>query len=63
MNIIQKLKKNQFLFAQLVHRDFTQKYKRTVLGIAWSVLSPLLTYQGERAKIYVFVLQEYFLLD
>lgn len=43
MNIIQKLKKNQFLFAQLVHRDFTQKYKRTVLGIAWSVLSPLLT--------------------
>ena len=43
MEIIQKLKKNQFLFAQLVHRDFTQKYKRTVLGIAWSVLSPLLT--------------------
>lgn len=43
MNIIQKLKRNQFLFAQLVHRDFTQKYKRTVLGIAWSVLSPLLT--------------------
>lgn len=42
MNIIQKLKKNQFLFAQLVHRDFTQKYKRTVLGIAWSVLSPLM---------------------
>lgn len=43
MGIIKKLKKNQFLFAQLVHRDFTQKYKRTVLGIAWSVLSPLLT--------------------
>lgn len=43
MTIIQKLKKNRFLFAQLVHRDFTQKYKRTVLGIAWSVLSPLLT--------------------
>lgn len=43
MGIVEKLKKNQFLFAQLVHRDFTQKYKRTVLGIAWSVLSPLLT--------------------
>lgn len=43
MGIIQKLKKNRFLFAQLVHRDFTRKYKRTVLGIAWSVLSPLLT--------------------
>lgn len=41
--IIQKLKKNQFLFQQLVHRDFTKKYKRTILGIAWSVLSPLLS--------------------
>lgn len=43
MNILQKLKKHQFLFQQLVHRDFTKKYKRTVLGVAWSVLSPLLT--------------------
>lgn len=43
MNILQKLKTNQFLFQQLVHRDFTKKYKRTVLGVAWSVLSPLLT--------------------
>ena len=40
---MQKLKKHQFLFQQLVHRDFTKKYKRTVLGVAWSVLSPLLT--------------------
>lgn len=43
MIFVQKLKKNQFLFQQLVHRDFTKKYKRTVLGIAWSVLSPLLS--------------------
>lgn len=43
MKIVQKLKKNQFLFTQLVHRDFTKKYKRTILGIAWSVLSPLLS--------------------
>lgn len=43
MNIIDKLKKHQFLFQQLVHRDFTKKYKRTVLGIGWSMLSPLLT--------------------
>lgn len=43
MDIIQKIKKNQFLFTQLVHRDFTKKYKRTILGIAWSVLSPLLS--------------------
>lgn len=43
MNIIKKLNRNKFLFKQLVHRDFTKKYKRTILGIAWSVLSPLLT--------------------
>ena len=43
MDIFQKLKKYQFLFQELVHRDFTKKYKRTVLGIAWSVLSPMLT--------------------
>lgn len=35
------LKENTFLFQQLVHRDFTQRYKRTVLGMAWSILSPL----------------------
>lgn len=43
MNIIGKLRKYHFLFQQLVHRDFTKKYKRTILGIAWSVLSPLLS--------------------
>ena len=42
-SIALKLKKNQFLFEELVKRDFKQKYKRTVLGMAWSVLSPLLT--------------------
>lgn len=41
--MIQKLKKNRFLFRELVHRDFTKKYKRTILGIAWSMLSPLLS--------------------
>ena len=41
--MLQKLKKNSFLFQELVHRDFTKKYKRTVLGIAWSVLAPLLS--------------------
>ena len=34
---------NRFLFEELVKRDFEHKYKRTVLGMAWSVLSPLLT--------------------
>lgn len=41
--LISIIKKNSFLFQQLVHRDFTQKYKRSILGIGWSVLSPLLT--------------------
>lgn len=40
--MIQKLKQHQFLFEELVKRDFKKKYKRTVLGMAWSVLSPLL---------------------
>ena len=37
-----KLKRYQFLFEELVKRDFKKKYKRTILGMAWSVLSPLL---------------------
>lgn len=37
-----KLKQYRFLFAELVKRDFTKKYKRTILGMAWSILSPLL---------------------
>lgn len=41
--MFEKLKKHQFLFEELVKRDFKQKYKRTVLGMAWSILSPLLT--------------------
>lgn len=37
------LQKYSFLFFQLVKRDFSKKYKRTVLGMVWSVLSPLFT--------------------
>ena len=40
--MLQKLKQYRFLFAELVKRDFKKKYKGTVLGMAWSVLSPLL---------------------
>jgi len=32
-----------FLISQLVSRDFKSKYKRSVLGIFWSFLNPLLT--------------------
>lgn len=34
--------KYQFLFEELVKRDFKAKYKRTILGMLWSILSPLL---------------------
>ena len=37
-----RLKRHQFLFEELVKRDFKKKYKRTILGMGWSMLSPLL---------------------
>ena len=37
-----KLRQYQFLFEELVKRDFKKKYKRTILGMGWSMLSPLL---------------------
>lgn len=41
--VINKWEKYSFLFSQLAIRDFKKKYKRTVLGVFWSVLSPLLS--------------------
>ena len=40
--MIAKLKQYRFLFEELVKRDFAKKYKRTILGMAWSMLSPLM---------------------
>ena len=40
--MLERWRKHRFLFEELVKRDFKAKYKRTVLGMAWSVLSPLL---------------------
>lgn len=40
--MLQKMQRYQFLFEELVKRDFKKKYKRTVLGMAWSILSPLM---------------------
>jgi len=37
------LSKYNFLISQLVSRDFKSKYKRSILGIVWSFLNPLLT--------------------
>ena len=33
----------RFLLGQLVSRDFKTRYKRSVLGVVWSMLNPLLT--------------------
>jgi len=41
-NIYYNFKKYIFLLKQLVSRDFKVKYKRSVLGILWSILYPLL---------------------
>lgn len=39
---IQKIQNHSFMFTELVKRDFKQKYKRSMLGMGWSILSPLL---------------------
>lgn len=41
--MIEKIKRYRFLFEELVKRDFTKKYKRTALGMLWSILGPLMT--------------------
>ena len=40
--MLSKIIKHQFLFEELVKRDFKKKYKRTVLGMLWSLIAPLL---------------------
>lgn len=41
-DFLQGFMKHRFLFEELVKRDFKKKYKRSVLGMGWSVLNPLL---------------------
>ena len=36
------MKRNWFTISSLVSRDFKLKYRRSVLGVLWSVLNPLL---------------------
>lgn len=52
--MIEKVQKYQFLFTELVKRDFKQKYKRTSLGMLWSILSPLLNLLVMRMVFTVF---------
>lgn len=41
-NILSNVKRYSFLMKQLIMRDFKVKYKRSVLGILWSILYPIL---------------------
>lgn len=43
VNAVAAVQKYRFLIRQLVSRDFKTKYKRSVLGMFWSFLNPLLT--------------------
>lgn len=43
LNIVNAFTKYGFLLSQLVSRDFKTKYKRSVLGVLWSFLNPLLS--------------------
>ena len=42
-NLKYTYKKYGFLMKQLITRDFKVKYKRSVLGVVWSLLYPILT--------------------
>lgn len=41
-NTFSNIKRYSFLMKQLIMRDFKVKYKRSVLGILWSILYPVL---------------------
>lgn len=43
LTCIKSIYRYQFLIKQLVSRDFKTKYRRSVLGVFWSFLNPLLT--------------------
>ncbi|MCR5787851.1 MAG: ABC transporter permease [Bacilli bacterium] len=41
-NMLSNFKRYRFLMFQLIQRDFKVKYKRSVLGVFWSILQPVL---------------------
>ena len=60
--IVSGLAKYSFLLRQLVIRDFKTKYKRSVLGMLWSLLNPLLTMTVQYivfSRLFRFEIQNY----
>ena len=49
-----KFHQRKFLLKQLVYRDFKSRYKRAVLGVMWSMLSPLLFFSAQ-ALLFTFI--------
>ncbi|MCD2492143.1 ABC transporter permease [Lacrimispora sp. NSJ-141] len=43
LKFLYTVERYEFLLKQLISRDFKTKYKRSVLGVLWSFLNPLLT--------------------
>jgi len=43
LRLLEAFRRYNYLLRQLIARDFKTKYKRSVLGILWSFLNPLLT--------------------
>ena len=41
-DLLSNFKRYSFLMSQLISRDFKVKYKRSVLGVLWSILQPIL---------------------
>ena len=41
-SLLSNFKRYSFLMGQLISRDFKVKYKRSVLGVLWSILQPIL---------------------
>lgn len=61
---IEVFKRYRFLLANLIGRDLKVKYRRSVLGIVWSVLNPLLTMvviSAVFARLFRFQIENYHL--
>ena len=41
-NFIKELYQNRYLIKELIVRDIKRKYRRSILGVLWSLLNPLL---------------------